>query len=118
VVAAQRDLLGTVLEANMAVLSVEQAKISNRQNATMERLILASIFLPLTFVTGFFGQNFGWLVGHITTFCRVHHLRDRRPGGAAGHAVVVAQAPPDRPGPRHGRRAVTRSRARPKVRGS
>ena len=43
----------------MAVLSVEQAKISNRQNATMERLILASIFLPLTFVTGFFGQNFG-----------------------------------------------------------
>jgi magnesium transporter len=68
VVAAQRDLLGTVLEANMAVLSVEQAKISNRQNATMERLILASIFLPLTFVTGFFGQNFGWLVGHITTF--------------------------------------------------
>jgi hypothetical protein len=68
-VAARRDLLGTVLEANMAVLSVEQAKISNRQNATMERLtILASIFLPLTFVTGFFGQNFGWLVGHITTF--------------------------------------------------
>ena len=53
----------------MAVLSVEQPKISNRQNATMERLtILASIFLPLTFVTGFFGQNFGWLVGHITTF--------------------------------------------------
>ena len=67
-VAAQRDLLGTVLQANMAVISVEQTKVGVRQNATIEQLtILATVFLPLTFVTGFFGQNFAWLVGRIDT---------------------------------------------------
>ncbi|MEU6162922.1 magnesium and cobalt transport protein CorA [Streptomyces tanashiensis] len=68
-VAAQRDLLTTVLEANIAVISVEQNKINLRQSATMERLtVLASVFLPLSFVVGFFGQNFEWLISHISGF--------------------------------------------------
>ncbi|MER8185224.1 magnesium and cobalt transport protein CorA [Kitasatospora sp. NPDC094015] len=68
-VAAQRDLLTTVLEANIAVISVEQNTINLRQSATMERLtIVATVFLPLSFVVGFFGQNFGWLVDRISGF--------------------------------------------------
>ncbi|MFJ3792850.1 magnesium and cobalt transport protein CorA [Kitasatospora sp. NPDC090091] len=70
-VAAQRDLLATVLEANIAVISVEQNRINLRQSATMERLtIVATVFLPLSFVVGFFGQNFAWLVSHISGFAQ------------------------------------------------
>src|SRR6266516_4875997 len=42
--------------------------ISVRLNKTMYWLtVVATIFLPLTFLTGFFGMNFAWMVGRIDT---------------------------------------------------
>lgn len=49
---ATRDLLGNVLDAWLW-------SASQRTNEIMKRLtLLSAIFLPLTFITGFFGQNF------------------------------------------------------------
>ncbi len=44
---------------------------SDRLNAVATRITLGgTFFLVWTLVTGFFGQNFGWLVGHIDGFHR------------------------------------------------
>lgn len=47
-------------------MDVYLSRVSNRLNSVMKQLtIIATIFLPLAWVTGSFGQNFGWMVRHI-----------------------------------------------------
>jgi magnesium transporter len=56
---SHRDRLSNSMDAYMS-------QMANRQNDIMKQLtIMATIFLPLSFLTGFFGQNFGWFVNAI-----------------------------------------------------
>ncbi len=59
---AYRDLLSGVMDTHIST-------VSNRLNVVMKQLaIIATIFLPLSWLTGFFGQNFGWMVMRLTNF--------------------------------------------------
>jgi len=63
------DLIDSYRDLLSGALDVYLSTQSNRMNQVMKQLtVIATIFLPLTFITGFFGQNFGWLVRHITGF--------------------------------------------------
>lgn len=54
-----RDLLAGSRDAYLSV-------VSNRLNQITKQLtVMATIFLPLSFIVGFFGQNFKWLVVNI-----------------------------------------------------
>jgi magnesium transporter len=58
-VAYCRELLGEAVNVHLQATS-------NRLNEIGARLtLLATIFVPLTLITSYFGQNFGWLVDHI-----------------------------------------------------
>lgn len=56
-----RDIVNSALEIHISVMG-------NRQNEVAKQLtVIATIFLPLTFLTGFFGQNFSFLVNNVLT---------------------------------------------------
>jgi magnesium transporter len=60
------DLIDTYRDLLTSSMDVYLSTVSNRLNSVMKQLtVMATVFLPLTFITGFFGQNFGWMVGHI-----------------------------------------------------
>lgn len=72
-----RDLLSGAMDVYLST-------VSNRLNVVMKQLtVIATVFLPLSWLTGFFGQNFGWLVG------RIGHLGSFLVFGLGSEAVAV-----------------------------
>jgi magnesium transporter len=65
----QYESVDSLRDLMTGAMDVYLSMVSNRLNMTMKALtVIASVFLPLTFLTGFFGMNFGWLVNHIAGF--------------------------------------------------
>jgi magnesium transporter len=57
------DLIDSYRDLLTSSTDLYLSTVSNRQNEVMKQLaIVGTIFLPLSFITGFFGMNFGWLV--------------------------------------------------------
>jgi len=56
-----RDLVNGTLDIHLSSMAHKQSE------ASKQLTIIATIFLPLTYITGFFGQNFAWMVGGITS---------------------------------------------------
>jgi magnesium transporter len=60
------DLIDSYKDLLTGAMDVYLSTVSNRLNLVVERLtVLSTIILPLIVLTGFFGQNFGWLVRNI-----------------------------------------------------
>ena len=62
------EQINRLVDAIDAAAQTLARAIDLRLNETSYSLTaVATIFPPLTFITGFFGMNFGWLVGEIDT---------------------------------------------------
>ena len=60
------DLIDSYRDLLTGAMDVYLSTVSNRLNDVMKKLtVIATIFLPLAWITGFFGQNFGWLVRNV-----------------------------------------------------
>jgi magnesium transporter len=60
------EQIEAIRELTASAIDLYLSASSQRTNAVMKQLaVIATIFLPLTFITGIFGQNFGWMVDHV-----------------------------------------------------
>jgi len=63
------DLVDTYRDLLTSSMDVYLSTVSNRLNGVMKQLtVIATIFLPLAWITGFFGQNYGWMVRNISSW--------------------------------------------------
>ena len=74
------ELIDTYREILSSALDLYLSTVNNRLNEIMKRLtVVATIFMPLTFLTGFFGMNFehlpfhgwAWLVGSLVAMALI-----------------------------------------------
>ncbi len=62
------DLIDSYRDLLSGATDLYLSTIGNRQNEVMQQLtVIATVFLPLSFITGFFGMNFGFMVNHLIT---------------------------------------------------
>jgi magnesium transporter len=67
-VVRQYETVDSLRDLLTGSMDVYLSTVSNRLNGSMRQLtVIASLFLPLTFLSGFFGMNFGFLVGKIAS---------------------------------------------------
>jgi magnesium transporter len=60
------DLIDSYRDLLSGATDLYLSTVSNRQNDVMKQLtVIATVFLPLGFITGFFGQNFRYLVTEV-----------------------------------------------------
>jgi magnesium transporter len=60
------DLIDSYRDLLSGATDLYLSTVSNRQNDVMKQLtVIATIFLPLSFITGFFGMNFAFLVTNV-----------------------------------------------------
>jgi magnesium transporter len=58
------DLLETYREMSSSMLDIYMSSVSNRMNDVMRVLtVIATIFIPLTFIVGVYGMNFDRTAG-------------------------------------------------------
>ena len=62
------DMIDSYRDLLTGVIDVYLSTVANRRDQIIKQLtVVAAVLLPITYITGFFGQNFGYMVTHLIT---------------------------------------------------